>query len=95
MSEEEKAAFCLLDIDPSTITWKRVTDTNDRFLRTVDVGMGPAERTKAGEQLSRTSGFAITVASEIMAVQAPPTPQDYFHLHRPPAARRLPPFTSQ
>ncbi len=70
MSDDEKRRFCVLDIDPETITWKRVTDTNDRFLREVQLGKSPTERTKAGEQLDRTSGFTITVASEIMAVLA-------------------------
>lgn len=49
---------------------KRVTDTNDRFLREVQLGRSPTERTKSGEQLCRNSGFTITVASEIMAVLA-------------------------
>jgi len=70
MTEDEKRRFCLLDIDPDTITWKRVTDTNDRFLREVQLGRSPTERTKSGEQLCRNSGFTITVASEIMAVLA-------------------------
>lgn len=70
LTEDEKRRFCLLDIDPSTITWKRVTDTNDRFLRAVDIGKGKDEKTKDGEQLNRMTGFAITVASEIMAVLA-------------------------
>lgn len=71
MTDEQKEAFCRLSIDPNTITWKRVTDTNDRYLREVDIGMSPTEvRKSTGEQLSRRTGFTITVASEIMAVLA-------------------------
>ena len=33
LTDEEIEAFALLKIDPSTITWQRVLDTNDRFLR--------------------------------------------------------------
>ena len=71
MSAEQKEKFCRLDMDERTITWKRVTDTNDRYLREVDVGMSPTEvRKSTGEQLNRRTGFTITVASEIMAVLA-------------------------
>ena len=70
LTPEQIEAFCRLDIDTSTVTWKRVTDTNDRFLRQVTLGRGPAECSKSGERFERESGFAITVASEIMAVLA-------------------------
>lgn len=71
LTDEQKKAFIRLDIDPSTISWKRVTDTNDRHLRAVDIGLSPTEvNKKTGEQLSRSTGFQITVASEIMAVLA-------------------------
>ena len=33
LTEDEIRRFAFLDIDPSTITWQRVIDTNDRFLR--------------------------------------------------------------
>ena len=47
---DEEPYITLLDIDPASITWKRVTDTNDRFLRAVRVGMGAAEvNKKTGE----------------------------------------------
>lgn len=62
---EEKSRFARLDIDESTITWRRVVDINDRFLREVQVGMGKDE---AG--FEHRSGYDITVASEIMAVLA-------------------------
>lgn len=32
--------FARLNIDESTITWCRVMDTNDRFLRKITVGQG-------------------------------------------------------
>lgn len=46
-----------LDIDPCTITWRRVMDTNDRFLRQITVGQSPTEKA-----MTRTTGFDITVA---------------------------------
>ena len=33
LTPEERSRFARLDIDPATITWRRVVDTNDRFLR--------------------------------------------------------------
>lgn len=41
LTEEEKRQFSLLDIDPDTITWQRVIDTNDRFLRKITIGRFP------------------------------------------------------
>ena len=70
LSEAQVAAFCRLDIDPESVTWARVTDTNDRFLRGVTLGRGPSEVSKKGDRFERESGFKITVASEIMAVLA-------------------------
>jgi methylenetetrahydrofolate dehydrogenase (NADP+) / methenyltetrahydrofolate cyclohydrolase / formyltetrahydrofolate synthetase len=64
LTPEEKARFARLDIDPATITWRRVVDTNDRFLRELEIGLGPEE------QMPRHTGFDITVASEIMAILA-------------------------
>jgi formyltetrahydrofolate synthetase len=64
LTEEEISRFVRLDIDPDSITWRRVTDTNDRYLRGVRIGLGPAEK------FERDTGFDITVASEIMAVLA-------------------------
>jgi formyltetrahydrofolate synthetase len=32
-----------LDVDPSTITWHRVLDTCDRFLRGIKIGEGREE----------------------------------------------------
>jgi len=65
LTPEERSRFSRLDIDPSTVTWRRVVDTNDRMLREIEVGLGPEEKGR-----SRHTGFDITVASEIMAILA-------------------------
>jgi len=52
-----------LNLDPRTISWKRVMDVNDRSLRKVIVGLGG---TLSG--IPRETGFDITAASEIMAI---------------------------
>merc|ERR1719401_1040566 len=71
LTEDEIERFCMLDIDPSTITWKRVVDCNDKYLRMVEIGRSPSEFSKRqNQQLSRQSSFAITVSSEIMAILA-------------------------
>ncbi len=65
LTEDEIHRFVRLDIDPSTITWRRVVDINDRHLRVITVGQGPKEKGH-----TRQTGFDITVASEIMAILA-------------------------
>ncbi|XP_041536242.1 monofunctional C1-tetrahydrofolate synthase, mitochondrial [Microtus oregoni] len=65
LTEEEVRKFARLNIDPSTITWQRVLDTNDRFLRRITIGQGSTEK-----GYSRQAQFDIAVASEIMAVLA-------------------------
>ena len=65
LTEEEISRFVRLDFDEATITWRRVVDTNDRMLRGITVGQGPAEK-----GFTRETGFDITVASEIMAILA-------------------------
>ncbi len=65
LTPEERSRFARLDIDPDTITWRRVVDTNDRMLRQITIGQGPEE--KGAE---RVTGFDMAVASEIMAVLA-------------------------
>ncbi len=64
LTEAEISKFVRLDIDPATITWRRVVDTNDRFLRGITIGRGPQEK------IERETGYDITVASEIMAILA-------------------------
>jgi methylenetetrahydrofolate dehydrogenase (NADP+)/methenyltetrahydrofolate cyclohydrolase/formyltetrahydrofolate synthetase len=65
LTEEEISRFVRLDIDPDSITWRRVVDTNDRMLRGITIGQGPKEK-----GFTRQTGFDITVASEIMAILA-------------------------
>jgi methylenetetrahydrofolate dehydrogenase (NADP+)/methenyltetrahydrofolate cyclohydrolase/formyltetrahydrofolate synthetase len=65
LTPEEITRFARLDVDTQTITWNRVVDTNDRFLRRITIGQGDAEK---GHQ--REAGFDIAVASECMAVLA-------------------------
>ncbi len=65
LTPEEIHRFVRLDIDPESITWRRVIDTNDRFLREIEIGLGPDER-----GFTRRTGFDITVASELMAILA-------------------------
>jgi methylenetetrahydrofolate dehydrogenase (NADP+)/methenyltetrahydrofolate cyclohydrolase/formyltetrahydrofolate synthetase len=65
LTPEERSKLVRLDLDPATITWRRVMDVNDRFIRGITVGRGPEE---AGHE--RETGFDITVASEIMAILA-------------------------
>jgi methylenetetrahydrofolate dehydrogenase (NADP+)/methenyltetrahydrofolate cyclohydrolase/formyltetrahydrofolate synthetase len=65
LTEEERSKWARLDIDPDTITWHRVTDTNDRFLREITVGQAATEK---GQE--RRTGYDIAVASECMAVLA-------------------------
>ena len=65
LTPEERSRFVRLDIDPATITWRRVIDTNDRFLRAITTGKGPEEK-----GFTRETSFDITAASEIMAILA-------------------------
>ncbi|MBR1444419.1 MAG: formate--tetrahydrofolate ligase [Firmicutes bacterium] len=52
-----------LDIDTTSIVWKRAMDMNDRALRNIVVGLGGKSN-----GVPREDGFLITVASEIMAI---------------------------
>ena len=65
LTPEERSLFARLDIDPASITWRRVLDTNDRMLRQITIGQGPEEK-----GFTRVTGFDIAVASEIMAILA-------------------------
>jgi formyltetrahydrofolate synthetase len=65
LTPEERSRFARLDIDPASITWRRVTDTNDRMLRQITIGQGPEEK-----GMTRVTGYDIAVASEIMAILA-------------------------
>jgi len=65
LTPEERSRFARLDIDPNGVQWRRVLDTNDRFLREIQVGLGKEE-----QGYEHRSGFDMTVASEIMAILA-------------------------
>ncbi|CAI2356253.1 unnamed protein product [Caenorhabditis sp. 36 PRJEB53466] len=65
LDADQRAQFARLNIDAPTITWNRVLDTNDRFLRKIEIGLGPNEKGQ-----TRTTQFDITVASELMAILA-------------------------
>lgn len=65
LTPDEIHRFARLDIDPETITWRRVLDVNDRHLRGITVGQAPTEKGH-----TRETGFDISVASECMAILA-------------------------
>lgn len=67
LSDAEIKRFAKLDIDPESITIKRVVDCNDRFVREITLGEGKNEASKFPP---RKSGMDITVASELMAILA-------------------------
>ncbi len=52
-------------LDPSGVTWRRVTDVEDRALRTIISGLGGSANAPV-----RETGFDIVTASEVMAVLA-------------------------
>ncbi|GME87398.1 hypothetical protein B5S28_g1656 [[Candida] boidinii] len=65
LTEEEIHRFAKVNLDPNSISIKRVVDVNDRFLRQITIGEAPTEK-----GFIRKSGFDITVASEVMAILA-------------------------
>jgi formyltetrahydrofolate synthetase len=52
-------------MNPDALNWKRGVDINDRMLRNITIGQGPAEK-----GFTRETGFDISVASEVMAILA-------------------------
>jgi len=54
-----------LDINPYTISWRRVLDVSERSLRNIVIGLGSRM-----DGVPRESGFDITVSSEVMAILA-------------------------
>ena len=67
---EKRSGLKSLKIDRDKITWRRVVDQNDRALRNIMIGIqSPGTKTNENGVL-RTTGFDITVASELMAILA-------------------------
>jgi formate--tetrahydrofolate ligase len=54
-----------LNIDPQSVTFRRVVDVSDRSLRNIVIGLGGKDNGQP-----RETGFDITVASEVMAILA-------------------------
>jgi formate--tetrahydrofolate ligase len=54
-----------LNIDPLSVSWRRVVDISDRALRDIVIGLGGR-----ANGYPRQTGFDITVASEVMAILA-------------------------
>lgn len=65
LTPEEIKRFVRLDIDPEKVSWRRVLDVNDRFLRQITIGQSPTEK-----NMTRQTTFDISVASEVMAILA-------------------------
>ncbi|MFH4980359.1 hypothetical protein AB6A40_007068 [Gnathostoma spinigerum] len=65
LSPEDRVRFARLNIDPNSVTWNRVVDTNDRFLRQIEIGHAPSEKGHI-----RKCHFDIAVASELMVILA-------------------------
>ena len=61
LTEDEIKKFSRLDIDPATITWQRVIDTNDRFLRKITIGQSDGEKSCTRE----VSGFRVKFMTEM------------------------------
>ena len=74
LTEEQKAKFARLDIDPETVTWRRAVDVNDRMLRGITIGQGAQEK---GFELH--TNYYISVASELMAILALATSLEDMH----------------
>src|SRR5580658_8251181 len=51
LTSEERSRFARLYIDPESIAWRRVIDTNDRMLRQITIGQGTEEK------FTRTTAF--------------------------------------
>ncbi len=65
LTPAEISRFVRLNIDPDKVSWRRVADVNDRFLREIEVGLGPDEK-----GFEHRTGYDISAASEIMAILA-------------------------
>ena len=70
--ELESHGIRRLDIDPGTITWRRVVDICDRSLRVIETGLHDCTLKDGSPSpaFPRRSGFDIAEASEFMAILA-------------------------
>lgn len=71
-----------LDLDPFSLTWPRVVDTNDRALRSVTLGLGGKDN-----GIPREGSFDIVAASEVMAILALAKGQDALSVEKDLRAR--------
>jgi methylenetetrahydrofolate dehydrogenase (NADP+)/methenyltetrahydrofolate cyclohydrolase/formyltetrahydrofolate synthetase/formate--tetrahydrofolate ligase len=71
-SEKHPDGLPRLNINPYSITWNRVVDVNDRALRNIISGLGDR-----WNGYPRETAFDITVASEVMAILALVSGEDY------------------
>jgi methylenetetrahydrofolate dehydrogenase (NADP+)/methenyltetrahydrofolate cyclohydrolase/formyltetrahydrofolate synthetase/formate--tetrahydrofolate ligase len=71
-NELESHGIKRLDIDPGTITWRRVVDMCDRSLREIETGLHDSTLKDGSPSpvFPRKTGFDITEASELMALLA-------------------------
>ncbi|KAL3073336.1 hypothetical protein niasHT_038693 [Heterodera trifolii] len=65
LGTDQRRQFARLNLDRDQIYLGRVVDLNDRMLRRVEIGHGPQE-----QKHKRTTEYAITVSSELMAILA-------------------------
>jgi len=67
-----KRGVTRLDIDPDAVTWNRVVDVCDRSLRSIKVGFNDDSLQDGSPSpiFPRSTGYDITVASELMAILA-------------------------
>ncbi|GAB4437419.1 MAG: formate--tetrahydrofolate ligase [Anaerolineae bacterium] len=68
----QKRGVTRLDIDPDSITWNRVVDVCDRTLRSIKIGFNDDKLQDGSPSpiFPRSTGFDISVASELMAILA-------------------------
>lgn len=61
-----------LDIDPETVSWRRVVDITDRSLKEIEVGHNDSKHKDGSPSpiFPRKTGYDITPASELMAILA-------------------------
>lgn len=95
LTEAQRKHFARLDIDADSITWKRVTDTNDRHLRAVEVGLSPTEVRRVGGggameyRLQRVGGLRGRASTPSLAKRPSPS-----RIPHPPSLSPLTSFST-